>query len=157
MKFNSPLFDRIRVKPTQEPRQRPDAPVCQWKGCNCEATHRAPKGRDRENEYWRFCLAHVREYNASYNYFAGMSDDAVTRYQKDALTGHRPTWKMGPGGASRGPDPDQAQDPFGMFREFAAGSGRQRQAPPNRPARSTTPSARPSTRWGLSPAPPRWT
>ena len=53
----------------------------------------------RENEYWRFCLEHVREYNSSYNYFAGMSDDAVARYQKDAVTGHRPTWKMGFNGA----------------------------------------------------------
>jgi len=24
-----------------------------------------------------------------------MNADAVARYQKDALTGHRPTWKMG--------------------------------------------------------------
>jgi len=134
MKFDSPLFDRIRVKPTQEPRKRPNAPVCQWKGCSCEATHRAPKGRDRENEYWRFCLAHVREYNASYNYFAGMSDEAVTRYQKDALTGHRPTWKMGPGGTGRGADPDQAQDPFGMFHEFSESGSRHRAAP--EPART---------------------
>ena len=45
----------------------------------------------------------MREYNHSYNYFAGMSDDAVARYQKDAVTGHRPTWKMGfnGGGAER--------------------------------------------------------
>ena len=61
-------------------------------------THRAPKGRDREKEYWRFCLEHVREYNNSYNFFAGMSDDAVSQYQKDALIGHRPTWKMGANG-----------------------------------------------------------
>ena len=74
---------------------RRQLPACQWPGCACEATHRAPKGRLRESEYWRFCLEHVREYNSSYNYFAGMSDDAVARYQKDAVTGHRPTWKMG--------------------------------------------------------------
>ncbi len=48
-----------------------------------------------------------------------MSDDAVTKYQKDAITGHRPTWKMG-AGKSRS-DPDQAEDPFGMFGEFAGG------------------------------------
>ena len=24
-----------------------------------------------------------------------MSDDAVARFQKDALTGHLPTWRMG--------------------------------------------------------------
>ena len=77
MKFDSPLFDRIRVKPARGPPRQPDVPCCDWKGCDNAATHRAPKGRTRENEYWRFCLEHVREYNHSYNYFSGMSDDAV--------------------------------------------------------------------------------
>jgi curved DNA-binding protein CbpA len=49
----------------------------------------------RESEYWRFCLDHVREYNQSYNFFDGMSAEAVERFQKDAITGHRPTWKLG--------------------------------------------------------------
>src|SRR5690606_20938909 len=75
------------------------------------------------NEYWRFCLDHVREYNHSYNYFAGMSEDAVAKYQKDSITGHRPTWKMGtghgPGGADFGPQ--GAHDPFSMFRELGGG------------------------------------
>ena len=125
MKFDSPLFDRIRVKPDEDRRLRPDSPVCDWRGCACQATHRAPKGRLRENEYWRFCLEHVREYNHSYNFFAGMSDDAVTKYQKDAITGHRPTWKMGvgrrPGGADFGPG--GAQDPFSLLREFGGTAG----------------------------------
>jgi curved DNA-binding protein CbpA len=124
MKFDSPLFDRIRVKPGEDRRVRTEGPTCQWKGCGNSATHRAPKGRMHENEYWRFCLEHVREYNQSYNYFAGMSEDAVSQYQKDSITGHRPTWKMGtgpqPGGADFGPQ--GAQDPFRMFREFG-GSG----------------------------------
>jgi len=74
---------------------RAELPACQWPGCGAPATHRAPKGRLRASEYWRFCLEHVREYNNSYNFFAGMSEDAITKYQKDAVTGHRPTWKMG--------------------------------------------------------------
>src|SRR3954449_2570929 len=119
MKFDSPLFDRIRVKPSEDRRARPDGPCCEWKGCNNAATHRAPKARPRENEHWRFCLEHVREYNHSYNYFSGMSDDAVLKYQKDAITGHRPTWKMGTGNHP-GPElgPDAARDPFNVFREF---------------------------------------
>jgi hypothetical protein len=121
MKFDSPLFDRIRVKPAEDRRRNADAPCCDWKGCGNTATHRAPKGRTRENEYWRFCLEHVREYNHSYNYFSGMSDDAVLKYQKDAITGHRPTWKMGTGNHS-GPElgTDAARDPFNVFREFGA-------------------------------------
>ncbi|CAN0321537.1 unnamed protein product [Phaeothamnion confervicola] len=125
MKINSPLFDSIRVKPANDRRPKaPDAPACDWKGCKDEATHRAPKGRPRENEYWRFCLAHVREYNHSYNFFAGMSDDAVTKYQKDAITGHRPTWKMGTGNTPAGANAaDGAADPFQVFRELGgAGS-----------------------------------
>ena len=122
MKLDSPLFNRIRVKPEQERRPAADAPVCQWPGCACEATHRAPKGRLRENQYWRFCLEHVREYNHSYNYFAGMSDDAVTRYQKDAVTGHRPTWKMGFNGNLHDVHARDSHDPFDVLREFGHGA-----------------------------------
>lgn len=119
MKFDSPLFDRIRVKPTEDRSLRTDCPVCEWQGCKHPATHRAPKGRSRETEQWRFCLAHVREYNQSYNFFAGMSEEAVLKYQKDAITGHRPTWKMGTGKRAR-QDPGHFYaegnvDPFGMF------------------------------------------
>ena len=124
MKFDSPLFDRIRVKPTEDRRLRADCPTCDWKGCGNQATHRAPKGRLRENEYWRFCLEHVREYNHSYNYFAGMSEDAVSKYQKDAVTGHRPTWKMGTGNRPGGADFGSygARDPFNVFRELGGGA-----------------------------------
>jgi curved DNA-binding protein CbpA len=119
MKLDSPLFDSIRVKPAQDPRPRPRVLLCEWAGCACEGTHRAPKGRMREREYWRFCLEHVREYNHSYNYFAGMSDDAVLAYQKDAVTGHRPTWKMGfNGGADKLAD---STDPFEVLRELGTG------------------------------------
>ena len=99
MKFDSPLFDRIRVKPDQDRRLKAERPACDWPGCGEGASHRAPKGRGQEKQYWCFCLDHVREYNHSYNFFAGMTDDAVARYQKDALTGHRPTWKLGLNGS----------------------------------------------------------
>ena len=123
MKLDSPLFNRIRVKPETDPRPRANAPLCEWPECAQAATHRAPKGRLREREYWHFCLEHVREYNHSYNYFAGMSEEAVARYQKDAVTGHRPTWKMGinGGGAQLYGRAHGAADPFDVMREYAPG------------------------------------
>lgn len=136
MKFDSPLFDRIRVKPTEDRTRHPDAPCCEWKGCGNMATHRAPKGRLHENEYWRFCLEHVREYNHSYNYFSGMSEDAVMKYQKDALTGHRPTWRMGMGNPSNGNIGNDARDPFNMFREFGARAPRAERSEPQRTVRN---------------------
>ncbi len=127
MKFDSPIYDRIRVKPDMDRRVRAQCPVCEWTGCANAATHRAPKGRGKEHEYWRFCLDHVREYNHSYNFFAGMSDEAVARYQKDAITGHRPTWKMGTGGRSARERMSgfDATDPFDVGQEFGA-TGRKR-------------------------------
>jgi hypothetical protein len=118
MKLDSHLFDRIRVKPGKDRRAKSEGPVCDWAGCKEKATHRAPKGRGREKEQWRFCLQHVRDYNQSYNFFAGMSDAAVMAYQKDALTGHRPTWKMGTGKGNVRPDFSKfGADPFGLFGE----------------------------------------
>jgi hypothetical protein len=127
MASDSPYFDRIRVKPDQDRRLRAEHPPCEWPGCSGAATHRAPKGRTYANQYWRFCLGHVREYNHSYNFFAGMSDDDVMRYQKEAMIGHRPTWKMGMNGGrpavrSHGarfqPDIEGVADPLGLFRHF---------------------------------------
>jgi hypothetical protein len=120
MKFDSPLFDKVRVKPDKDRRVKTGGPVCEWAGCKEKATHRAPKGRENEREQWRFCLAHVRQYNQSYNFFKGMNDAAVMAYQKDALTGHRPTWKMGTGKRQARPDfhgLGGGADPFGLFGE----------------------------------------
>ena len=40
MKFDSPLFDRIRVKPDEDRRLRATLPSCDWPGCAHGATHR---------------------------------------------------------------------------------------------------------------------
>jgi DnaJ-like protein len=134
MSSDSPFFDRIRVKPDKDRRLRAEHPPCEWPGCNGAATHRAPKGRTRENEYWRFCLDHVREYNHGYNFFAGMSTDDIARYQREAVVGHRPTWKMGMNGTGKATGrshgarfgPSGADDPFGLFRETGAQTGDER-------------------------------
>jgi len=70
MDLNSPIFDRIRVK--QETRREEPATsriVCDYPGCAATGEFRAPMGRLREGQYFCFCLDHVREYNATYNYF----------------------------------------------------------------------------------------
>ena len=105
MKLDSKYFDMIRIRPQQsQPEQRShrNAPPCQWKGCSDAGNFRAPVGRGRDGEFYSFCSDHVRAYNASYNYFEGMSDAQVQEFQKDALTGHRPTWKVGANAWSHG-------------------------------------------------------
>ena len=139
MNLNSPLFDRIRVK--SEPQQQPSvahAVGCDRPGCTAAGEFRAPKGRNREGQYFCFCLDHVREYNQSYNYFNGMSDDDVQRYQKDATVGHRPTWTMGvkrgeKGYREEGVDPDSFVDPLGVMRARAAAARNRARTEPERP------------------------
>src|SRR6201998_684560 len=125
---SSKFFDSIRIKPNklsakQQAQAREESAMCEWPDCKNKGPHRAPKGRANDKEYWHFCLDHVREYNQSYNFFSGMNAEAVARYQKDALTGHRPTWKMGENTSARkmtgsAADFDGAADPFSMFGEL---------------------------------------
>jgi hypothetical protein len=136
---SSKFFDSIRIKPNkltakQQAQAREESAMCEWPDCKNKGPHRAPKGRANDKEYWHFCLNHVREYNQSYNFFSGMPADQVARYQKDALTGHRPTWKMGAntsakkGKGSPEADLEAAADPFSMFSELN-GRGRWRPGP----------------------------
>jgi curved DNA-binding protein CbpA len=103
MKLDSKHFDSIRAKPTGDLASPTAAPTCQWKGCCSAGLYRAPMGRGREGKYYLFCLDHVRQFNASYNYFDGWSNAEVEAFQKDAVIGHRPTWSTGSGGGGRKP------------------------------------------------------
>ena len=118
MNLNSPLFDRIRTQ--REPRQEKSGVKipCHAPGCTAEGAYRAPMGRLREGQYLCFCLDHVREYNATYNYFNGMNDTDVARYVKDATVGHRPTWAMGTKRGKKGfrEEGQPTEDPLGLYR-----------------------------------------
>jgi hypothetical protein len=124
MDLNSPLFDRVRTRQRCDPAADGTAdPVCGHPGCKFLGPYRAPQGRGREGQYFNFCLDHVRQYNATYNYFKDMPDEAVAAFQKADLYGHRPTWRMGVNGGPseageklRGAfDQERINDPFGLF------------------------------------------
>lgn len=138
----SKYFDKIRVRPDPEVEKRAREPECQWEGCNRAGTHRAPVGRHKEGEYFRFCVDHVREYNKGYNYFSGLPDSDVAKFQKEALTGHRPTWKIGGSGAAKvAPDMStkrsgragyykRVRDPFNLFGKDGEGAPAPRKPKP---------------------------
>jgi hypothetical protein len=143
MKLDSKFFDRLRVKPDESRLLRDSCPPCEWKGCTEPGLYPAPKGRNREGQYHRFCLDHVREYNKSYNYFAGLPDEDVAQHQKDDTIGHRPTWFVGVNAWGRNRRTRSAprngfahrfatHDPFGLFVEGAP-AGKAPGAAPERP------------------------
>ena len=89
-----PKFVDIRVKkPAPEALEREPADhACDHIGCARAGVHRAPKGREHENQYWRFCAEHAADYNKRWDYFAGMSEGEFSAYLAREETGHRPTW-----------------------------------------------------------------
>ncbi len=138
MKLDSKYFDSIRIQPRRARAQAAasgKAAPCQWRGCHRDGAYRAPKGRDREGEYYTFCREHVSAYNKSYNYFSGMSDHEVADFQRTATFGHRPTWTMGvhrqAAGAglsgAAGLGDAHAGDPFEMLKGLR-GQGHRREA-----------------------------
>ena len=76
-------------------RVRPGLRACDRPGCACEGSYRAPVSRDKLNEYYWFCLDHVREYNAAWNYYEGMSEEEVEASVRSDTTWQRPTWPLG--------------------------------------------------------------
>ncbi|MEM9311033.1 MAG: J domain-containing protein [Pseudomonadota bacterium] len=58
---------------------------CDWPGCTKPGEFRAPgyrpNGFDGPGEWRWFCLEHVREFNAGYDWFDGMSADEILNAQ----------------------------------------------------------------------------
>lgn len=65
---------------------------CDWPGCSADGGFRAPRGRDKLTEYFWFCLAHVRDYNASWNYYKGMTEDEIEADVRADTVWQRPSW-----------------------------------------------------------------
>jgi hypothetical protein len=106
-----PRFTDIRVKPPKPDEVAAEADVlhlkagekpCQWPDCSRPASARAPKSRERLNDFYDFCQPHAGEYNKGWNFYAGMSEGEVRAAQEnEAMTGGRPTWEMKAGKFSR--------------------------------------------------------
>jgi len=107
----------IPVKPRSTLRREAAAGrACAVKGCADRGEYRAPKSRERLDDYQWLCLNHVRVHNTSWDFFAGMSDAEIATYIQGNVTGHRPTWALGEKTAKTGPDATgPLRDSFGLF------------------------------------------
>jgi len=86
--------DVLHLKPGEKP--------CQWPDCRQAATAKAPKSRERLNDFYEFCQRHAGEYNKGWNFYAGMNEGQIRAAQEnEAMTGGRPTWEMKAGKNSR--------------------------------------------------------
>ncbi len=97
---------------------------CQDPGCAEHGAYRAPVARDRLNEYYWFCLEHVRAYNKAWDFFAGMSEAEIERQRRDDTVWQRPSWPLGRFGERAGRATGyRFHDSFEFFSEDAANAG----------------------------------
>lgn len=122
-----PKFVDIRVRPPRPEEDEAAADVhvlkpgerrCDHADCLAVATARAPKSRDLPGQYYWFCQPHAAEYNKGWNFFAGMSDEAIARAQAERATGERPTWSFKASNRSR-EAAAQARGPMGWADPFS--------------------------------------
>ena len=90
---------------------KPDQRVCEVPGCGLCGDYRAPRARDRLNDYRWFCLEHVREYNRKWDYFAGLNADQIEAHIRADTTWRRPVWPLG---ARRSNSTYRIIDPFDL-------------------------------------------
>jgi hypothetical protein len=70
---------------------------CEWPGCGVSAQYRAPHSPERLNDFRWFCLAHVRQYNAGWNFFDGWSEQELDAQSRADRVWERATWTLGKG------------------------------------------------------------
>ncbi len=74
----------------------PEAPgqPCDAPGCLNHGEYRAPKSRTNLRAFYWFCLEHVREYNASWDFYKGMSPGEIEQQVRADTHWQRPTWPL---------------------------------------------------------------
>lgn len=114
MNGQSRKFWPLNNKQEADPNRR----SCDHPGCREGGEFRAPKSRHTLNQYYWFCLDHVRAYNAAWDYYAGLRPEEIERMVRSDTTWQRPTWPLGRmvGGRSRF-DTERIKDPFHVFNE----------------------------------------
>ncbi len=95
---------------------RPHQRVCEAPGCNLAGEFRAPRARDKLDEYRWFCLEHVRDYNKKWDYFAGLDADQIEAHIRADTTWRRPVWPLG---ARR--NGNAIKDPLGLADDAGLG------------------------------------
>ena len=103
---------------------------CESPGCPLAGDYRAPKSRSALREFHWFCLEHVRAYNASWDYYKGMSADEIEAATRADSSWQRPTWPLGQNGKSARLDEKIEAE----LHAFAFGKHPQKPAMPGTPA-----------------------
>ena len=68
--------------------------TCDSEKCLERGQYRAPKSRILLNDYFYFCLNHIKEYNKSWDFYKGMSVDQIENSMRSDTVWDRPSWPL---------------------------------------------------------------
>ena len=69
--------------------------ICDWKNCKQIGNYKAPIEKDNSRKFRWLCLGHIKEFNKSWDYFNGMSENQIFNFIKSDMTWHKPTQSFG--------------------------------------------------------------
>ena len=67
---------------------------CDYDKCKERGEFKAPKSRLRLNEYYLFCLKHVKYYNKSWDFYKGLNVDQIELSIRRDAVWDRPSWPL---------------------------------------------------------------
>ena len=67
---------------------------CDKDDCNKKGEFKAPKSRLLLNEYYFFCIEHIKEYNKSWDFYKGLNVNQIENSMRDDVIWNRPSWPL---------------------------------------------------------------
>ncbi|MDC3131625.1 J domain-containing protein [Pelagibacteraceae bacterium] len=67
---------------------------CDNNDCQEKGEFKAPKSRLMLNQYYFFCLKHIKEYNKSWDFYKGLSVSQIEFSMREDTIWNRPSWPL---------------------------------------------------------------
>ena len=102
--------------------------ICDFPDCKECGEFKAPKNRFLNDYYW-FCLKHVKEYNKKWDFYQGLSPEEIEQHIQNDTTWQRPTWKLG---QFKTHGTQNIHDGFNIFNDLGLGMDGKHNPPPEK-------------------------
>tara|TARA_Y100001954_G_C15622368_1_gene508446 strand:+ start:219 stop:734 length:516 start_codon:yes stop_codon:yes gene_type:complete len=87
--------------------------ICEFLNCKEEGIYPAPSSREDITTYKYYCIEHIRDFNKSWNYFEGLTEEQFEKEIRKSTTWDRPSWKFGTSNNNK-----KIHDHFNFFNEI---------------------------------------
>ncbi len=85
---------KIDIKKNHLSWEKTDFKECDNSDCKEKGEFKAPKSRVLLNDYYFFCLKHIKEYNKSWDFYKGLSVNQIETSMREDIIWNRPSWPL---------------------------------------------------------------